>query len=132
MRNDYYQLLDVDRNVPLSESRKSYRRLARKFHPDVNPGDQSAEDRFKEIQEAYKVLSDPDKRKIYDRYGTYREGQQAPRGDFQGFQAIFQLPQPVQYLAKAMVGCRGSVASADRQYHGQNGGAQKGGGLARK
>ena len=85
MRNDYYQLLNVDRNVPQSEIRKSYRRLARKFHPDVNPGDQSAEDRFKEIQEAYKVLSDPDKRKIYDRYGTYREGQQAPGGGFQGF-----------------------------------------------
>ncbi len=85
MQNDYYQLLNVDRNVSQSEIRKSYRRLARKYHPDVNPGDQSAEERFKQIQEAYRVLSDPDKRKIYDRYGYYREGQQAPEGDFEGF-----------------------------------------------
>ncbi|MEE8348749.1 MAG: molecular chaperone DnaJ [Acidobacteriota bacterium] len=85
VQNDYYQLLNVDRNVSQSEIRTSYRRLARKYHPDVNPGDQSAEERFKEIQEAYKVLSDPDKRKIYDRYGTYREGQQAPEAGFQDF-----------------------------------------------
>ena len=83
VQNDYYQLLSVDRDVSQSEIRKSYRRLARKYHPDVNPGDQSAEERFKQIQEAYKVLSDPDKRKVYDRYGTYREGQQAPVGGFQ-------------------------------------------------
>ena len=85
VQNDYYQLLSVDRDVSQSEIRKSYRRLARKYHPDVNPGDQSAEERFKQIQEAYKVLSDPDKRKVYDRYGTYREGQQAPVGGFQDF-----------------------------------------------
>jgi DnaJ-class molecular chaperone len=85
VQNDYYQLLNLDRDVPQAEIRKSYRRLARKYHPDVNPGDQSAEDRFKDIQEAYKVLGDPDKRKIYDQYGSFREGQQAPEGGPQDF-----------------------------------------------
>ncbi len=85
VQKDFYQLLNVERRVSQSELRKSYRRLARKYHPDVNPGDDSAENRFKEIQEAYKVLSDPDKRKIYDHYGTYREGQQVPEGGFPDF-----------------------------------------------
>jgi molecular chaperone DnaJ len=85
VQNDYYQLLKVDRKVSQSEIKKSYRQLARKYHPDVNPGDRSAEERFKEIQEAYKVLSDPDKRKIYDRYGTYREGKQASESGSQNF-----------------------------------------------
>ncbi len=85
VQNDYYQRLNVERKVSQAELRKSYRRLARKYHPDVNPGDESAENRFKEIQEAYKVLSDPDKRKIYDHYGSYREGQQVPEGGFRDF-----------------------------------------------
>ncbi|MDA2933876.1 molecular chaperone DnaJ [Acidobacteria bacterium AH-259-D05] len=85
MQNDYYELLNVNRSASQSEIRKSYRRLARKYHPDVNPGDESAEERFKQIQEAYKVLSDPDKRKIYNRHGYYREGQQAAGAGFQDF-----------------------------------------------
>lgn len=66
---DYYQILGVKRDASQKEIRQAYRRLARRYHPDVNPGDKAAEARFKEINEAHEVLSDPDKRKKYDRYG---------------------------------------------------------------
>jgi molecular chaperone DnaJ len=66
---DYYQILGVDRNADEKALRSAFRKLARKHHPDINPGDSSAEERFKEINEAYEVLSDSDKRKLYDRYG---------------------------------------------------------------
>lgn len=71
---DYYDALSVARSASQADVKKAYRRLARKFHPDVNPGDKAAEDRFKRIQEAYHVLGDEEKRKIYDRHGFYREG----------------------------------------------------------
>jgi len=83
---NYYEVLDAKRNSSQSEIKKAYRRLARKHHPDVNPGDKRAEERFKQIQEAYQVLSNQDKRKIYDRCGYYRPGQEANGGgDFRGF-----------------------------------------------
>jgi len=69
MARDYYQVLGVPHNASDKDIRKAYRRLARKHHPDVNPGDKSAEARFKEINAAYEVLSDTDKRRKYDRYG---------------------------------------------------------------
>jgi molecular chaperone DnaJ len=72
-REDYYAVLGVSRNAKEPEIKKAYRRLARKNHPDVNPGDKSAEERFKKIQEAYDVLSDPKKRSMYDQYGFYSE-----------------------------------------------------------
>jgi molecular chaperone DnaJ len=72
-REDYYAILGVPRSAKAQEIKKAYRRLARKNHPDVNPGDKSAEERFKRIQEAYDVLSDPKKRSMYDQYGFYSE-----------------------------------------------------------
>lgn len=66
---DYYQVLGVDRNASESDIKKAYRRLARQYHPDINPGDKEAERKFKEINEAYEVLSDKDKRAKYDRFG---------------------------------------------------------------
>lgn len=66
---DYYDVLGTSKTATEDEIRKAYRTLARKYHPDVNPGDKSAEEKFKEINEAYEVLSDPDKRKRYDQLG---------------------------------------------------------------
>jgi molecular chaperone DnaJ len=67
---DYYAILGVSRSATDKEIKQAYRRLARKYHPDVNPGDKSAEARFKEINEANEVLSDPEKRKKYDQFGA--------------------------------------------------------------
>lgn len=70
---DYYGVLGVKRGASTAEIRKAYRRLARKFHPDVNPGDKKSEEKFKQIQEAYEVLNDAKKRKMYDQYGFYSD-----------------------------------------------------------
>ncbi len=73
MKQDYYQTLGVKRGASAEEIRRAYKRLARKYHPDLNPGDKAAEERFKQIQEAYGVLNDPKKRKMYDQFGFYSE-----------------------------------------------------------
>ena len=70
---DYYRILGVDRNASEKEIKAAFRRLARKYHPDVNPGDKSAEEKFKEISEANEVLSDKEKRARYDQFGQYWE-----------------------------------------------------------
>ena len=72
-KHDYYETLGVQRGADTEEVRKAYRKLARKYHPDLNPGDKSAEDRFKNVQEAYDVLSDSKKRQMYDQFGFYSE-----------------------------------------------------------
>lgn len=70
MAKDYYATLEVPKNADEKQIKTAYRRLARKFHPDVNPNDKSAEGKFKEVSEAYEVLSDPEKRKLYDQFGS--------------------------------------------------------------
>src|SRR5690349_20409204 len=67
---DYYEVMGVPRTATEEEIRQQFRKLARKHHPDVNPGNKSAEEKFKEINEAYEVLSDPDKRRRYDQLGS--------------------------------------------------------------
>ncbi len=85
--SDYYKILNVSSKASLAEIKKSYRKLARKFHPDLNPGDKAAEKKFKEITEAYEVLKDPKKKKQYDTYGSsgpnFNSGSR--RSDFNGF-----------------------------------------------
>jgi len=69
MAKDYYDILGVSRTATDKDIKQAYRKLARKHHPDVNPGDKAAEQRFKEMNRAYEVLSDPEKRKKYDQFG---------------------------------------------------------------
>src|SRR5918998_585713 len=98
-KQDYYEILGIKRDAKPDEIKKAYRRLARKYHPDVNPGDKAAEERFKLMSEAHDVLSDPKKRSVYDRFGQYSDnladaasrgagpsgGRSAPGFDFTGF-----------------------------------------------
>ncbi|MFQ5741023.1 MAG: molecular chaperone DnaJ [Acidobacteriota bacterium] len=87
---DYYRILGVGRSCSQSDLKKAYRRLARKYHPDINPGDKASEEQFKQVQEAYDVLGDPEKRKAYDQFGDLRGGSRDSRsspgfGGFRGF-----------------------------------------------
>jgi curved DNA-binding protein len=83
---DYYKILGVDKNASADEIKKVYRKLARKHHPDVNPNNKEAEEKFKEISEAYEVLSDPEKRKKYDQLGAdWKRYEQAGHGGGGGF-----------------------------------------------
>ncbi len=88
-KRDPYEILGVDRSADSDAIKRSYRKLAVKFHPDKNPGDAEAEDRFKELGEAYDILMDPDKRAAYDRYGHAAFGQGANAGA--GFHDPFDL-----------------------------------------
>src|SRR5262245_16907416 len=74
MPSDLYVVLEVVRTASENDIKKAFRKLARRYHPDINPGDRSAEDHFKLISEAYEVLSDPLKRQFYDQNGFYSEG----------------------------------------------------------
>ena len=84
---DYYAVLGVQRNATSDEIKKAYRKLALQFHPDRNPGDKAAEEKFKEASDAYQVLSDPEKRQLYDRYGI--EGLKG--AGYQGFGAATDI-----------------------------------------
>lgn len=88
-KKDYYELLGIDKNADESAIKSAYRKLAMKYHPDKNPGDKVAEEKFKEINEAYEILSDSEKRKMYDQFGhsAFTQGGAGPTGygNFQGF-----------------------------------------------
>ena len=84
-KRDYYEVLGVDKSADDATLKKAYRQLAKKYHPDVNPGDKEAEAKFKEATEAYSVLSDPDKRRQYDQFGHAAFEQGGGAGGFGGF-----------------------------------------------
>src|SRR6201993_3053952 len=79
-KQDYYELLGVPRKATAKDIRAAFRKLARKYHPDLNPGDKASEEKFKQLQEAYDILSDSKKRQMYDQYGFYSEN--VPAGDY--------------------------------------------------
>jgi len=123
---DFYKVLGVARSADAKEIKSAYRKLARKYHPDVNPNDKTAEAKFKEVSQAYEVLSDPEKRKMYDQFGSNWEhaqnftGNVGNMGDFQfrvggqgsgGFEDIFQ-----QIFHN--MGSQGGTSGSDVEYMG--------------
>ncbi|MGH2768888.1 MAG: J domain-containing protein [Actinomycetota bacterium] len=103
---DYYKVLGVDRGASSEEIKKAYRRLARRYHPDANPGDAGAEEKFKELAEAYSVVSDPARRRDYDRFGTAK----VPVGGFDPFDifASFFAGDPFAAFSRRNPSPRGS------------------------
>src|ERR1700676_1109127 len=90
IKRDYYEVLGVQRDCPPGQLKVAYRKLAMEFHPDRNNGDKGAEERFKEVGEAYSVLSDPQKRQRYDAFGHVADGAQPDFGNF-SFDSAFDL-----------------------------------------
>jgi DnaJ-class molecular chaperone len=119
MPRDPYEVLGVARTASEDEIKKSYRKLARQYHPDRNPGDKQAEAKFKEVQEAYDLLSDKDKRAQYDRFGfTGGPGQGGPGGPFrwQGFEGQNVNPEDLSDILRQFGmggGGRGGVGGGD-------------------
>lgn len=127
MAEDYYQVLGVKRNATAAEIQKAYRKLARKYHPDMNPDDKSAKEKFQKIQQAYDVLNDQEKRQLYDRYGSAFEGAgpggggpwRTARGGPAGFED-FDFSQ-LFGGAEGMSGGMGGFEEIVRQFTGRGG-----------
>ncbi len=119
-QKDYYEILGVDRDADEKEIKKAYRKKARKLHPDVNKDDPNAEENFKELSEAYEILSDPNKRARYDQYGHAGINDNDfnfddfARGGFGGFEDIFDM-----FFGGGMGRRRGPQPGADLQYRMQ-------------
>ena len=119
-KRDYYEVLAVDRNIGEEDLKRAYRKLAVKFHPDKNPGDHEAEEKFKELGEAYEALSDPNKRAAYDRYG-HAAFQNGMGGGGGGFHDPFDLFREVFSggggggVFEQFFGAGGGVDSSGRQ-----------------
>ncbi|HSF15595.1 MAG TPA: molecular chaperone DnaJ [Vicinamibacteria bacterium] len=118
-KKDYYEVLGVDRTATPSDIKRAYRRLAVKYHPDKNPGDASAEEAFKECAEAYSVLSDQEKRAVYDRYGHagLRGAPQVNTDIFREFTDIFGGGSIFEELFSDLFGGRRSRSSRGADLH---------------
>ncbi len=119
---DYFKVLGVERNANGDTVKRAFRRLARKYHPDVNPGDQNAEAKFKEIGEAYEVLSDPDKRRKYEQFGSYwnhADGMGGSNTSARGFDVDFGRYGNFDEFINDLLGRFGS----QQDVHGSPGGA---------
>ena len=116
---DYYEVLGVSREASDQELKSAYRKQALKYHPDRNPGDHAAEEKFKEASEAYQVLSDSDKRAAYDRYGHAGVGSSGP-GGFGGFSGNVDLGDIFGDLFGEMFNMGGSQQRATRQRRGED------------
>ena len=110
-KRDYYEVLSVQKNADGSEIKKAYRRLAMEYHPDRNPGDKQAEERFKELAEAYEILSNDEKRALYDQYG--HAGPQ--RAGFQGFSGVDDI---LSHFADFFGGAFGGASRGPREAQG--------------
>ena len=113
---DHYEALGVDRKASPDDVRKAYRKLARKHHPDLNPGDKTAEEKFKQIQEAYDILNDPKKKQMYDQVGFYSEngfpGGTPPPGSSHGFEG-FDFSDFVQQAGRGAGAAEGTGGFRD-------------------
>src|SRR5215472_1809358 len=144
---DYYKILGVSKDADAKAIRQAFRKLARQYHPDVNPGDKSAEDRFKEVNEANEVLSDPEKRKKYDEMSAYYQqygrwpgaagaGGASNFGDFAGggyhyqtlneedFADLFGGASPFSDFFETFFHSTGSAQRAGRSTSGRTGGTR--------
>lgn len=111
-KRDYYEILGVSRNADDDEIKRAFRKLAKQYHPDANAGDTQAAERFKEIGEAYQVLSDPEKRQLYDRYGH-----NAPLGDFTGFGGFADIFEEFFGFGSRSAARRGPQPGAHLKYN---------------
>ena len=129
-KTDYYAALGIARGAADDEIRKAYRRLARKHHPDLNPGDKTSGERFKEVQEAYDILSDAKKKQMYDQYGFYSDQAAAAEGagGFNGGQGVdFSGFDFSDYFQQASGGNRGGFRPGSGAKPGPPPGADSGG-----
>src|ERR1700689_3555970 len=119
-KEDYYEVLGISREANDTELKSAYRRMALKFHPDRNPGNDVAEDKFKEASEAYQVLSDADKRAAYDRFGHAGVSGSGPGGFGGGFSGSVDLGDIFGDLFGEMFNVGGSQQRSTRQLRGDD------------
>ena len=116
-KRDYYEVLGVSKGASEEEIKKAYKKLARKYHPDMNPGDKEAEEKFKEINEANEVLSDPDKKARYDQFGfagvdpNYGAGAGGGAYGAGGVEQVVELPLTKEEAATFHACCEGIRAN---------------------